>query len=114
MNYTKQSNNKKQKTNKSKNKKIKSKISIVIFKIILVAIIIGIFALGGAGLGAMTGIIKNAPPIEDVLISLKPTLIKSGTLTHYTFQVCPGTSKGICKAVNGLDDVLWLLHSRHE
>jgi len=72
MNYTKQSNNKKQKTNKSKTKKIKSKISIVIFKIILVTIIIGLFALGGAGLGAVTGIIKNAPPIDDVLISLKP------------------------------------------
>ncbi len=68
MNYSKQENTKRRKKIKSKKKKVKNKVGSLIFRIVIAALLIGMFAGGGALVGAYMGILENAPPLENIVI----------------------------------------------
>ena len=75
MNYSQDSNNRRNKKLNSVNKKRINKGKLMFFRIFFITIIIALFALVGAGLGVFMGIIKGTPDITQ--LSLKPT-------TNYT------------------------------
>lgn len=78
MNYSKDSRNKMNESSdpkKTKKKKKTKKAKVTTFRILLIAFIIGTFAIIGSGLGIFIGIIKSAPDISE--LELKPT-------TNYT------------------------------
>lgn len=75
MNYSKDSRVKQSKEIHSKKKKVKKKTNILIIRILTVSIILGLFAVVGAGLGVFLGIMNTTPDISNLV--LKPT-------THYT------------------------------
>lgn len=75
MNYSKDSNTKKQRTKKSSKKKVKNRIGLVIMRIIFIVIIISGFAVVGAGMGAYLGIIGSAPDIS--LLQVTPNSFTS-------------------------------------
>ena len=72
MNYSKNSREKLEKNNKKNpNKQIRTKGKVLTFRIIFMAIVIGLFAIVGGGLGILIGIIKSTP--EASKLELKPT-----------------------------------------
>lgn len=72
MNYSKDSRSKKMKeSNKNTTKKKTKKAKVTTFRVVIIALIIGIFAIVGSGLGIVFGIIKSAPDIST--LELKPT-----------------------------------------
>lgn len=71
MDYSKNSRVKQSKEINSKKKKVKKKTGILIFRITIISIILGIFAVVGAGLGILLGIMNTAPDISEA--TLKPT-----------------------------------------
>lgn len=72
MNYSKDSRSKKMKdSNKNTKKKKTKKAKVTTFRVIVIAIIIGLFAIVGSGLGILFGVIKSAPDIST--LELKPT-----------------------------------------
>lgn len=76
MNYSKDSRSKKmQDSNKNTKKKKTKKAKVTAFRVTIIALVIGLFAIVGSGLGILVGIIKSAPDIST--IELKPT-------TNYT------------------------------
>ncbi|WP_105619386.1 transglycosylase domain-containing protein [Vallitalea okinawensis] len=64
MNFSKDSNKKKEKEYKSNKKRTKNKIGLVFLRIIFIALLILLFAGVGAGVGIFSGIIKSTPPID--------------------------------------------------
>lgn len=80
MNYSNDSRNKIEKEHKSKTKQIKKKGKVTAFRIVLMVIIIGLFAVIGAGLGVLIGIIKSAPDART--IDLKP----QGNYTSFVYD----------------------------
>lgn len=80
MNYSTDSRNKLEKKNKSNAKRIKKKGKITAFRIIIMAIIIGMFAIVGGGLGVFIGIIKSAP--DASMIDLRP----QGNYTSFVYD----------------------------
>ena len=75
MNYSKNERVKESKERSSNKKRVKKKTNILAFRIILISIILGVFAVMGGALGIFMGIINTAPDISK--LSLKPT-------TNYT------------------------------
>ncbi|MEG0085246.1 MAG: PBP1A family penicillin-binding protein, partial [Niameybacter sp.] len=72
MNYSKDSRSEKIKeTNKNTKKKKTKKAKVTAFRVVVIAIVIGVFAVCGAGLGIFMGIIKSAPDVAT--INIKPT-----------------------------------------
>lgn len=72
MNYSKDScSNKMQESNKNNKKKKVKKAKVTTFRILVIAIVIGLFAIVGSGLGIFVGIIKSAPDVST--INIKPT-----------------------------------------
>ncbi|HHX62634.1 MAG TPA: PBP1A family penicillin-binding protein [Epulopiscium sp.] len=71
MNYSKKSRETQSKEMHSKKKKVKKKANIVAFRATIITITLIIFAITGAGLGVVLGIINTAPDISQV--SIKPT-----------------------------------------
>ena len=69
MNYSKDSRDKIEKKNKSKTKQMKKKGKVTAFRIIIISLIIGMFALVGGGLGIFIGIIKSTPDPSTLDIS---------------------------------------------
>ncbi len=69
MNYSKDSRDKIEKKNKSKTRQIKKKGKVTVFRIIIISLIIGMFAVVGAGLGIFIGIIKSTPDPSTLDIS---------------------------------------------
>ncbi|MBE6023464.1 MAG: PBP1A family penicillin-binding protein [Cellulosilyticum sp.] len=80
MNYSTNSRNKAEKKNKSDTKQIKKKGKVTAFRIVIMTIIIGMFAIVGAGLGVFIGIIKSAPDVTT--IDLKP----QGNYTSFVYD----------------------------
>ena len=80
MNYSNDSRNKIEKDNHSKAKQVKKKGKVTVFRVIIMAIIIGMFAVVGAGLGVFIGIIKSAPDVTT--IDLKP----QGNYTSFVYD----------------------------
>ena len=80
MNYSTDSRNKLEKKNKSNAKQIKKKGKVTAFRIVIMAIIIGMFAVVGAGLGIFIGIIKSAP--DASMIDLRP----QGNYTSFVYD----------------------------
>lgn len=80
MNYSNDSRNKIEKSNKSKAKQVKKKGKVTAFRMIIMVIIIGMFAVVGAGLGVFIGIIKSAPDVTT--IDLKP----QGNYTSFVYD----------------------------
>lgn len=80
MNYSTDSRNKTEKKNKSSAKQVKKKGKVTAFRIIIMTIIIGMFAVVGAGLGVFIGIIKSAPDVTT--IDLKP----QGNYTSFVYD----------------------------
>lgn len=72
MNYSKDSRSKKiDETNKNTKKKKTKKAKVTAFRVVVIALVIGVFAVFGAGLGIFMGIIKSAPDVST--INIKPT-----------------------------------------
>ena len=72
MNYSKDScSNKMQESNKNNKKKKVKKAKVTTFRILVIALVIGLFAIVGSGLGIFVGIIKSAPDVST--INIKPT-----------------------------------------
>ena len=72
MNYSKDSCSKKmQDSNKNTKKKKTKKAKVTTFRVIVITLVIGIFAIVGSGLGILVGIIKSAPDVST--INIKPT-----------------------------------------
>ncbi len=71
MNYSKKSRAKQSKEIQSKTKKVKKKTNILAFRATFIVIILAVFAVVGAGLGVVLGIINTAPDISQA--SIKPT-----------------------------------------
>ena len=71
MNYSKQSRAKQSKEIHSKKNKVKKKTGILAFRATFIAITLVMFAVIGAGLGVLVGIINTAPDISQA--SIKPT-----------------------------------------
>ncbi|PHV70675.1 penicillin-binding protein [Sporanaerobium hydrogeniformans] len=72
MNYSKDSREKLEKDNKKNpNKQKRTKGKILTFRILFMAIVIGLFAIVGGGLGIFIGIIKSTPDVSQ--LQLKPT-----------------------------------------
>ncbi len=80
MNYSTDSRNKTEKKNKSSAKQVKKKGKVTAFRVIIMAIIIGMFAIVGGGLGVFIGIIKSAPDVTT--IDLKP----QGNYTSFVYD----------------------------
>lgn len=80
MNYSTDSRKKIEKKSKSKAKQVKKKGKVTALRIIVMAIIIGMFAVVGAGLGVFIGIIKSAPAIN--VDDLKP----QGQYTSFVYD----------------------------
>lgn len=70
MNYSEANNQKRLRKHKSHAKKVKNKLGFVILRVFIAAILVGIFALGGAGIGAYMGIIRNAPSLPNINLDL--------------------------------------------
>ncbi len=70
MNYSTDSRNKIEKKSNSNKKRMKKKGKVTAFRIVIMSIIIGMFAIVGAGLGVFIGIIKSTP--DATTIDLKP------------------------------------------
>lgn len=64
MDYSKDANTKKQKNKKNTTKKVKNRVGLIIMRVFLIAIVVGFFAVLGAGMGAYLGIINNAPDVS--------------------------------------------------
>lgn len=64
MNYSKNANEQKTNPKRKKRRKKKNSVGVIILRILLVAFVIGIFAIGGALLGAYMGIIESAPTLN--------------------------------------------------
>ncbi len=72
MNYSKDSCSKKmQDSNKNTKKKKTKKAKVTTFRVIVITLVIGLFAIVGSGLGILVGIIKSAPDVST--INIKPT-----------------------------------------
>ncbi len=71
MNYSKESRIKSEKKNNDTKKKIRKKSKVVAFRIVFMSCIICLFAVVGAGLGLLIGIIKSTPDVSQ--LDLKPT-----------------------------------------
>lgn len=69
MNYSKNSREKIEKKTKSKAKQVKKKGKVTAFRIIIISLIIGMFAVVGGGLGIFIGIIKSTPDPSTLDIS---------------------------------------------
>ena len=80
MNYSTDSRNKLEKKNKSNAKQMKKKGKVTAFRIAIMVIIIGMFAVVGAGLGVFIGIIKSAP--DASMIDLRP----QGNYTSFVYD----------------------------
>lgn len=80
MNYSNDSRNKIEKNNKSKAKQVKKKGKVTALRMIIMVIIIGMFAVVGAGLGVFIGIIKSSPDVTT--IDLKP----QGNYTSFVYD----------------------------
>lgn len=80
MNYSNDSRNKIEKNNNSKAKQVRKKGKVTAFRMIIMVIIIGMFAVVGAGLGVFIGIIKSAPDVTT--IDLKP----QGNYTSFVYD----------------------------
>ncbi len=80
MNYSNNSRNKLEKEQKSKSKQVRKKGQVTAFRIIVMSIIIGMFAVVGAGLGIFIGVIKSAPDAST--IDLKP----QGNYTSFVYD----------------------------
>lgn len=70
MNYSNDSRKKAEQDNKRKAKQVKKKGKVTAFRIIIMSVIIGMFAVVGAGLGIFIGIIKSSP--DPSTINIKP------------------------------------------
>ena len=80
MNYSNDSRKKAEQHNKSKTKQVKRKGKVTAFRIIVMSLIIGMFAVVGAGLGVFIGIIKSAP--DPATINIRP----QGNYTSFVFD----------------------------
>ena len=80
MNYSNDSRKKAEQHNKSKAKQVKRKGKVTAFRIIVMSLIIGMFAVVGAGLGVFIGIIKSAP--DPSTINIRP----QGNYTSFVFD----------------------------
>jgi len=70
MNYSQDNNRKRLRRHKSHGKKVKNKIGFVILRVCIAAMLISVFAVSGAGLGAYFSILHGAPPIESLSFNL--------------------------------------------
>lgn len=79
MNFSKNENEKQIKHGRDKNRKVKNKTVVLFFRFIVIVSLILIFAVGGAVMGAVLGVINNSPDLTA--ISIKPnvytTIIKA-------------------------------------
>lgn len=75
MDYSKEHNQKKQKSSKAHTRKVQNKVGIIAFRVVFCLVLIGGFASVGGLVGAYFGIIQNAPRIEPVKI--QPTAYTS-------------------------------------
>lgn len=66
MNYSQDANHRRRNTKRRKRKKKKATIGIIILRIIVVLAVVGCFAVGGAFIGAYTGIIESAPALSSI------------------------------------------------
>jgi len=71
MDYSKKGISAKQKEITSKTRKLSTKLGLLILKVIVVAFLLGIVALGCAGFGMVKGLIDTAPDVSN--IDLSPT-----------------------------------------
>ncbi len=67
-NYSTESNEKNKRRHKSKTAKVRNKFISYTLRVIIVLVLVGGFAAGGAVVGAYLGIIENAPQIEPIRI----------------------------------------------
>ena len=70
MNYSKHNNDKRLRRHKSHGKKVKNKVGFVILRVIAASFMIGILAVGAAGVGAYLSIVQSAPPVYSLNFSL--------------------------------------------
>jgi len=70
MNYSQSNNKKRMRRYRSPGKKLVNKVGYLIFRVFVSAILIGAFALTGAGIGLYMGVIQGAPSIESLNIDL--------------------------------------------
>ena len=80
MNYSNDSRKKTEHNNRSKAKQVKKKGKVTAFRIIVMTLIIGMFAVVGAGLGVFIGIIKSSP--DPSTINIKP----QGNYTSFVYD----------------------------
>ena len=66
MNYSQDANHRRRNTKRRKRRKKKATIGIIILRIIVVLAVVGCFAVGGAFIGAYTGIIESAPALSSI------------------------------------------------
>lgn len=69
MNFSKESNEKKKKSINTKNEKVKNRLGILVFRIIFIIFILGVFAGIGGGLGALYGVVNTAPDIDTIQLT---------------------------------------------
>ena len=70
MNYSQSNNKKRMRKHRSPGKKIKNKAAYIIFRVMVSAVLIGSFAIAGAGIGAYLSVIQGAPPVEELGFNL--------------------------------------------
>ena len=70
MNYSQDNNKKRLRKYKSQGKKVKNKVGFIFLRVLVSSILIGIFALAGAGIGAYFSIIQGAPPLDVLSFNL--------------------------------------------
>lgn len=66
MNYSQENNKKRMKQYKAGAKKVRNKVGYTILRVIVASILIGVFAVGGAGMGFYLSIINSAPDVRDL------------------------------------------------
>ncbi len=77
MDYSSNDNQKKRKAYKSQSTKVKNKAALIVYRVFIAVILIGMFAGGGALVGAYLGVIENTPTLEPlkVMPSKYPSVI---------------------------------------
>ncbi|MDR2183838.1 MAG: transglycosylase domain-containing protein [Clostridiales bacterium] len=70
MNYSQNNNKKRMRRHRSPGKKLKNKVAYIIFRVVVSAMLIGTFAVGGIGIGAYLSIIQGAPPLSVLSVDL--------------------------------------------
>ncbi|MEA4816209.1 MAG: PBP1A family penicillin-binding protein [Lachnospiraceae bacterium] len=66
MDYSKDAEAKRNHPSRKKRQRIKNRFAVIFLRIFFVAVIIGVFAMGGAVLGAYMGIVENAPALNTI------------------------------------------------